>query len=651
VAAIVIDDRSVATLGPLPWPRSRLAEITAAVHRAGSRVVALDLILSEPGEPEGDRALERALAMGPSILAATITDDTRWLVPIPLLGGVERSAHAYGRLEPDGVVRSIPSTMQSDGMSLTAMAVRAAQTLDPSLSVRPGTLIHPAFQPPPHAIPTHSAADLLAGSVAPEALRGRAVFVGISAAGAGDRFVIPAGSDRAPTPGVLVHASIAASILDRRLVVPPSLVSTVMMSVSAIAVLLTLWRRWPRHQVATLLVLILALPAVAMAGAGIGGLLLPVTSVWVAVGLGALLRLGVETSTTSRHADRLVADLVRVLRPGSSSPAPLGLSGRMRNLQILQGEVVRRSELQSVLLSGLEEGVILWTDDGRLLLANRSARELWDEVPDLATLRRRCASSEGSILRCGSRRFETRIRPLEGGSLGVLRDVTAERELESRRREVQRLVSHELRTPLASISGFGEMLEQYDMSRSEVVHAAGLIRGEARRLTEMVSTFLDLEQLGAGRWDAERIPFDLERIVRDRCALLDAAAASRDQNLILNVSHADLEGSPELMARVVDNLVGNALKYSPAGAEVRITLTSDETGVVLEVADDGVGIPTEALAHLGERFYRAPGQEQVGSGLGLSLVYEVIEWHGGQVDVDSVVGRGSRFSVRLPRAA
>jgi signal transduction histidine kinase len=102
------------------------------------------------------------------------------------------------------------------------------------------------------------------------------------------------------------------------------------------------------------------------------------------------------------------------------------------------------------------------------------------------------------------------------------------------------------------------------------------------------------------------------------------------------------------LARVLDNLVGNALKHTPEGTRVSLEVVSDGDRVALRVRDDGPGIPPEALPRLFERFYRVPGSGGTGSGLGLAMVREIAEWHGGCVKVESEPGAGSTFTVELP---
>jgi signal transduction histidine kinase len=240
---------------------------------------------------------------------------------------------------------------------------------------------------------------------------------------------------------------------------------------------------------------------------------------------------------------------------------------------------------------------------------------------------------------------------------------------------MQRLVSHELKTPLSSIASFGGMLERYQLSDEELARIAGLIRGESERLLEMVTTFLDLERIGSGRWTGERAPVDLAALARERAELLAGAAAARELTLELDGlardgdagdRRAQVPGDPALLARVIDNLAGNAIKYTPAGGTIRLGVRAvpnemkaeGNAEVELTVADDGPGIPADALPRLFDRFYRVPSttadtgsgadRPAAGSGLGLALVREICEWHGGCVGVESEAGRGSVFTVRLP---
>ena len=312
----------------------------------------------------------------------------------------------------------------------------------------------------------------------------------------------------------------------------------------------------------------------------------------------------------------------------------------------------RRQQLlaRRALLAGMEEGVALWGSDGELLEANPAAEKLCGSLPRLGEIEAVLdpASGEGAVKRAGHE-LSLHTSPLEGGLLAIIRDVTAESELNRRRRDMQRLVSHELKTPLASISGFGETLERYELTGQEQRRVASLIRGEAGRLQEMVTVFLDLERLGAGHWEGDAEIVDFSELVRRRLEILAAAADARGQSFTPSLADGcRVSGVPALLDRVVDNLLGNAIKYSVDGDKIEVVVRSDDERIVFSVCDHGPGIPADEITRLSERFYRIAGAAESGSGLGLALVDEIATWHGGCIYIDSEIGSGSTFTVELP---
>ena len=142
---------------------------------------------------------------------------------------------------------------------------------------------------------------------------------------------------------------------------------------------------------------------------------------------------------------------------------------------------------------------------------------------------------------------------------------------------------------------------------------------------------------------------DLEALIADRIEILRASAESKGQVIHLTGGgHYRVRGVPALLDRVVDNLVGNAVKYSSDGDRIDVSLHRDERQVVMKIRDHGPGIPGESIERIFDRFYRVPGTEAAGAGLGLALAREVVDWHGGCMTIDSEVGAGSTFTVSLP---
>jgi len=208
-------------------------------------------------------------------------------------------------------------------------------------------------------------------------------------------------------------------------------------------------------------------------------------------------------------------------------------------------------------------------------------------------------------------------------------------------------VSHELRTPLAVI------ISQSDYAKSDPEYmekALGVINREAKRMSGLVNKLLTLSRSDAGRLKLENVPVEFS----DMCELVamqqEPLAEARGQTLTADIEPGLMVmGDDAMLIRVLLNLTENAMKYGKEGGNIKITLTSEGDYAKCSVADDGIGIAEENIERIWERFYRVDSSRtEEGSGLGLSMVEALVKAHGGHVDVKSVLGEGSVFSVYLP---
>jgi two-component system sensor histidine kinase SenX3 len=329
----------------------------------------------------------------------------------------------------------------------------------------------------------------------------------------------------------------------------------------------------------------------------------------------------------------------------------------------------RRRHVQDVVLESMEEGVALVAPDDAFAFTNAAfARHVGDAPASLAgllpmDLRRSVERAryidhvERTEVELGrpARWLRGTAIPVgaDGTVLLVVRDVTDARRLDAIRRDFVANASHELKTPAASIQATAETLQHAASDDPAAVpRFSAQLEREAKRLTRIVSDLLDLSRLESGS-DLDA-PIRLDTVTAEEVRRFRDEAEHRGIDLVLEVTEVPaVVGSPRDTALLVRNLIDNAVRYTPSGGRVEVSVVAEDRHVVLRVADSGAGIPSRDLDRVFERFYRvdrARSRETGGTGLGLAIVKHVVENHGGGVQVESELGRGSVFTVRLPVA-
>ena len=216
--------------------------------------------------------------------------------------------------------------------------------------------------------------------------------------------------------------------------------------------------------------------------------------------------------------------------------------------------------------------------------------------------------------------------------------------------------SHELRTPLAVLRGELENLAQDLQLKSQTRETLGSALEEVDRLADIVEGLLALSRLDTGEVKSEWIRFDLAELVATTADQMSLLAEDKHITVICDCAERVMvEGDQARLKQVVVNLLDNAIKYTPDGGRIRLKIARDAGSAVLDVVDDGIGIPPEALPHVFKRFFRVDGSRSRehgvgGAGLGLSIVKSICDAHGARVEVSSTPGQGSLFRVRQPLA-
>ena len=331
----------------------------------------------------------------------------------------------------------------------------------------------------------------------------------------------------------------------------------------------------------------------------------------------------------------------------------------------------REREESRTVLEALTDGVIAADDRGAVVSCNAAARRLLgfgstDTLPPLPELfhdqRHRTLvrevldgrTVEWRELDLGGRTVLVSGRPLpDGGTLLVLNDVTDVRRLEAVRRDFVANVSHELKTPLTAIAGYAETLVGETETGSQAGRFAETIRQNARRMQQLVDDLLDLSRIESGGWQPQARVVEIEAAARDAwttCADRADAAGVRFDTAVAADAHA-VAADPDALRQILMNLFDNALRHTPRGGRIRVTAEIARDGVALSVSDTGSGIPAEHLPRIFERFYRVdPGRARHhgGTGLGLAIVKHLVEAHGGRIEAESAVSRGTTIRLYFP---
>ena len=354
------------------------------------------------------------------------------------------------------------------------------------------------------------------------------------------------------------------------------------------------------------------------------------------------------------------------------SPLLTHIEMQRRQIDTQVAELRRRQNEFSSVVRNMREGLVLLDKKGTVLSINAAAADFFsaDETcvgEDFLAVDRthevdsaiRAALADGhSELRVerGGKVWELNISRItaDGGTAGaalLVVDVTDKVFAERQRREFTANVSHELKTPLQSILGSAELLENGLVKAEDVPQFVGRIRAEAERLVSLIEDIIRLSRLDEhGEMPSEEV--DLYTLAKAEIAALSPLAEQKRVSVTLGGAPVVVCGVPQLLREILSNLCTNAVKYNVEGGSVAVTVRDAGKSAVLTVADTGIGIPKEAQSRVFERFYRVDkshSRETGGTGLGLSIVKHAVEYMGGSVSLVSAPGKGSTFTVTLPK--
>ncbi|MBU4429952.1 MAG: cell wall metabolism sensor histidine kinase WalK, partial [Verrucomicrobia bacterium] len=340
-----------------------------------------------------------------------------------------------------------------------------------------------------------------------------------------------------------------------------------------------------------------------------------------------------------------------------------------------------KNKMDSI-MRNVGEGVVVVGNDGKILMANPAAEKLLGKqvqaivgqaLKDSLNKEHSLVLSRGSPesikeIEVAGKDDETRrvlrtsnavVEDLDGRTIGmvsVLSDITKMKEVEQLKSDFVANVSHELRSPLAAIQkNLVIILDQTAGALNDnQKEFLSLAKDNVERLTRLINDLLDLSKLDAGKMELKKARTDLTALVRKTVTTFAGWLREKDitSRLDLPETPLELELDADKITQVLNNLLSNALKFTPPKGEIRIALNAAATPVEVSVTDTGIGIAPNDIARIFNKFEQIGGNTLTdvnGTGLGLPLAKEIVEKHGGRIHIKSAIGKGSTFSFTLPR--
>ena len=707
-ALVLIDDQSLSRYGRWPWPRTLLARLVRATSAQRPTAIGLDILLTEAGDALSDNDLARAFReAGNVVLAAKVSSAPGhlWADPLPLfLANSAGMGHVQAVEDADGICRSIPLRELGLDGPRWALAVEVSRIakhpfVEQPVEDKSGWEAYAAKfatvdfrrqyfagqQIPPFT--TVSAAEVLDGL--PESgLRGKAVLIGFGATELSDRLPTPV-SGQMPMSGVEVHANLVDELMSGRDLRHARAGPQILFLVAFSLISTWLVLRWPFWNGILLQITLVAVSY----GAGywlfaqahrmiefgpilcVGLLAVPLAQLENLVAVNRGLTRGLRQLRLTLQIGQASPELAS-LQPSPANRETTDLQWRMELINELQAELASLYAFRQNLLESMQEGLAVFEPNGKTLFRNHFWYEFcrkqgWNPEMDLAEFGRLLShpswSNMQEYLRDEQRPLESEVH-LKGGfwqircvqlrgtstvqnsqCMIVLTDLTSTLERDQARAEALRFVTHELRTPLVSIQGFAEFLLRYPQAAGSSNAAATIFR-ESQRLVSLINTYLDVLRFDAGARSIRREPISMGPMIAQLQQVMSPIAEAAEIRIQV---HADsvlpsLEGDAPMLTGVLLNLLNNAVKYSPGGSEVTLSVTGTTTSVIFEVSNPGSPIPPEDMTRLFEPFYRAHAAEAApGWGLGLTFVKRIVEEHRGDLEAFSDAN-GIRVRVILP---
>ena len=672
IVIIAIDDNSLNRIGAWPWPRATHAKLINTLDAAGADIILFDVLMSEPTDAANDAALADAMRKsGKVVLPHTFVgeENTENSVvpdyPLKMFGDAAlATGHVFTEADQDGILRRFDLELQYGGdvfkqFTLAAMQSSAEQSVAIDLPERKAIIPFNSAR----SYTVIPAADLLETDVPRGFVDGKTVIIGATAAGLNDQYFVPSGSIEVMS-GVETQANLLAAIQNENLTYEaPGIWPAILSLLAILAQFMAFWRLSPRQGLYATAGIIAAVLALSVGLVVAAGIWIPVSTAAVVMVLAYPLWSWRRLTTVSEYLDREASRLPLKLPDNAKTGGFDIVAQQVDRMRKLISSVSDSFTFLQQVIELAPDAIIVLDRDGVVQMMNHKADMLfaeWElgdkpafgEVVLLANAsidqdKGELTSKDGEVFLIATADFVA-SDSAKSGQIVALRDISQIRRRENERTEMLEFLSHDMRTPQVAIIGLTKGSADDRVGNDRLKR----IRTQAQRTLKLADDFVQLARLEEAALLFEDT--DLSALAEEACDRIYSLAKKKgitvSQDLPELPVFACVEAS--LVARLLDNLLGNAIKYSPRKSVVTLSIQDlDAENVLISVSDEGPGLPVERLADPFARFGAHETKAGPSAGLGLTFVQRTVQKHNGIIEVISHSTTGTKFSIELPKDA
>lgn len=655
VVLVTIDESTLAQYGRISgWDRRMYVQAISHLKDAGASAIGLDILFPERS------AQDREFIQGVQQPGVVLADAELFGERVPRHPELQNATYGAILLNTSSgnIARSFQTayTFASDGKTYPGFAAQLVQQAGQPVTTSENQQYLRYNAPPGQGFLQLSFSEVIRGNFRYGDVQDKVVLIGVTAGGIErDQVLSPFSNsplgDPLPIAGVEAQATAVHTLLKGGFITLPTWGMGV---VTALAFLLVALSQVRGRAVGVLVVLLLALQGFLH----VKGIILPLSALLMAVTGGLLLRLIFAFAEVQQG---ITLQLRRLNQQFNGQEASLRSPlKRLQLLQEIEEKLAQERARLQVLLDNVDTPMFLAQAGGQITLQNPSSQRLLGDapalsklqeifdLPDLAEGMERVLQGQGSYESLSETGLIT-LRPLaSGGLVGTITPTNRFTHLLEQHDQQAAAIVHDFRSPLTSILGFSQLLESE--ATQEQKEILGIMRSEARRIADLIDDFLMVSRTKAAILDIREM--DLAALVRRAATVAAPMFTEKHMTLQLDLPRTlFVDMDDRAMTRAILNLLSNAVKYSSPHTEVQVKLRTEGNDVCLSVQDHGVGLSEEDQRRLFGRFFRSNNpaiREVKGTGLGLHTVKELVKAHGGEILVDSSIGKGSTFTIRLP---